>query len=98
MTRAAVLLVVLALAGGLASVSLGSAPTLSAAANTKPPKCLKWKKVHGKRFCVKRAKPKTKTVTHTTHTTTATTTTTAAKPMPADGHYVVNTSQNTTLE
>jgi hypothetical protein len=94
-SRAAVLLIVAALAGALASVSLGSPQTAPAAAQAKPTKCLKWKKLHGKRVCVKRAKRKV--VPHTTTTTTTTTTAPKAPTFP-DGHYSAVTSQNTTFE
>jgi hypothetical protein len=85
------LFLVLAVAGVLAGSSLG-VPTPATGVGAKPGKCIKWKKKHGKRVCVKRAKPKPKP------TGTTTTTTTPATPTAPNGHYSANTSQNTTLQ
>jgi hypothetical protein len=83
--------IALAIVGVLAGLSAAAAP-LAFAHDGKVPRCIKWKKVHGKRVCVKRAKPKPKPAT------TTTTEETSSGPVFAEGHYSANTTQNSTLQ
>jgi hypothetical protein len=96
----------LAVAGALAGGSVGSSPAPEQHARVvegvakAPLKCLKYKRLHGKRVCVKRAKakpkPKPKPVGTTTATTTTTTTTAPAGPMA--GSYTGVSSQNASIQ
>ena len=87
------LVLVLAVAGFLAGSSLGAAGPVTGTGKA-PAKCVKWGKKHGKRVCIKRAKPKPKPKPKPTGGTTTTTPTTPAGP--PNGHYSANTAQNTT--